>query len=193
MLRNGLCFFSLNLTKNKGVIAFRCMSHKVPTIHLTHVHRGVDFHTGMRAVMKVAMGTSGQTCTLVERTAEKVVLQKVKAVKHADLLRLAKIPSHIQFTEVWTMETNKTPPRMLMQTTVDMSLCIMRIATMYECVACEDGTTDLCVHTKMHVDGIDDTFLVTIITMQTEMQFKKDRVVEANIIAEEQRVDQVVR
>ena len=166
-------------------------------IEMFHEHAGVSSEF-LPAVLRFAQSTA-DTCVVTEQTPTKLILEKTKTTESGGILQAVKIPKTIQFTEVWQTEHKQgRAPRMLMTTTVDLNICVLRIGTMYEETTCVKGDTGgktdengrdnglpcLTVKSVITIEGDRiDPLIRTIISAQSKAQFKQDRVHEAKAFA----------
>ena len=156
---------------------------------LKHVHKKVAWDTGMKGVLRATLSSKGTVSTVLRQDATTMVVSKTKTLKDPELLKMMKIPPQVQFTETWQIETGKGAPRMLMTTTIDLSLYKMQIGTMYEAVQTPTGKSDFCVQTKVAFSGLENNpLLLSMVAGTTRRECAEERKHEKKCIQELQKV-----
>ena len=163
------------------------------SIRMVHRHPGVDndveFRAALTAILKTAMTTADQ-CKVKTHTATKVVLAKTKKMDNAAMLKSVgvKMPSVLEFEEVWYTETDgDVPIKMCMNAVVDLGLCVLTIDTTYARENASNGGASKVIEavSTISISGLGtDPVIRSILVSNAQSQFKKDRTLEAVAIAE---------
>lgn len=156
---------------------------------LKYVHKQVSWDTGLKGVLRATLSSKDTEATVLSQDAHSMTVSKTKTLRDPALLKMMKIPEKVQFVEKWQIETGKGAPRMLMTTTIDLSLYKMQIGTMYESVATPTGHTDLCVQTKVAFFGLESNpVLLSMVTTTTQKECGDERKHEKKCIHEFQKL-----